>query len=188
MSLQELFEKYSVDNQELITEMQAFIDQALTDKGENHIPKSRLDEVIAQRNELREELQMKERELNGYVNRLGQFEQIDIQSLQEEKAKLQAVVDEIRRKEWEQYSRFLDVPENHPHYDRMLRIRDDFKFGTDTEPLTGEDIHHNLQAIKPYLKAGYFTNGHDFDNTRPVQGIKPRKRTDLTDMFKAFGG
>ncbi len=183
MILQEIFEKYSVENDELEAELQQLIDE----KGENQIPKSRLDEVIAQRNELREELQKMEMELEGYKSKLEQFEQIDVRTLQEEKDQLQHVVDEIKRKQWEEYAHMFEVGEDHPQFDKMLRIRDDFRFGTDTEPLTAEDIEHNLQAIQPYLKAGYFSN-QDYDNTRPIQGITPRKRTDLTDVFKAFGG
>ena len=188
MTLQEIFAKYSIDDEGLQADMEQLLNDTMAERNESQIPKSRFDEVIAQRNEVREQLQQVQTELEGYSRKLSEYEQLDIPAMQEEKERLAQQVADIQRKQWEKYEKFFEIPEDDPRYERMLRIREDFRLGSETEPLSAEDIRHNLEAIKPYIKAGYFTKDETYDNTRPIQGVKPRKRTDLTDMFKAFGG
>ncbi len=188
MTLTDILAKHAIENNDLLNDLQLVLDEIQTASSENQIPKSRFDEVISQRNELREEVRELQLELEGYKRKLKGFEDLNVEALQEELEGLRVQVQESRRKRWEEYERFFEVPEDDPRYMKMLRIRDDFRFGTDTEPLSPDDINHNLQTIKPYLKAGYFEKEQTYDSARPIQGIKPCKRTDLTEVFKAFGG
>ncbi|MCD4650631.1 MAG: phage scaffolding protein [Candidatus Cloacimonetes bacterium] len=183
MSLQELLKQYEINNPELIEAVDQWVNEKLSDENGSKIPKSRFDEVIGQRNKLREELEESAATIATQDEKLVQYTEIDVDTLQSENKQLTEDIRAIYATQWQNYANMLDVSENHPQYDKINRIRDDFRY-SDSE-LSLEDLKFNLQAIQPYLKAGLFDTT-DFDNTRPQTG--DTGKTNLINMFKQFGG
>ncbi len=74
------------------------------------------------------------------------------------------------RKAWEEKAKRFIVEETNPNKAKIDLIRDRFKFGTDEEKLTDEDISKNLKNLEPYEAINYFQNSKDgtnFNNGNP---------------------
>jgi predicted nuclease with TOPRIM domain len=183
MSLQEI-----LDNRvpaDVRAELEAYLDSHLSENG--GIPKSRFDEVIGQRNALREQLAENTREIEALHTRFDSLPEID--SLREENETLTRQVAETRRREWAQYEPLFRLEPGHPLYTKVQRIRDEFDIPENDTECTPETVERNLSAIRPYLNADYF----EVPAPVVVDAAKPAalaivSTRQLGDLFKAFGG
>jgi hypothetical protein len=183
MSLQEILARHVPEHPELENELESYLSDRLSEGGA--IPKSRFDEVISQRNVLREQLQELSRELTALHGRLdGQSES---EALREENEKLTRQVVQGLQREWDRFAPLFELEPTHPLHERVARIREDFAFPEGE--WTVADYERNLEAIQPYLKADYFHQPEppEVDGAKPVSpGDAPAAH--LNDLFKGFGG
>lgn len=183
MQLQEILENRVPAD--VRAELEACLDSLLSENG--GIPKSRFDEVIGQRNALREQLSEHTREIGALHSRLDSLPEIDL--LREENSTLTRQVADTRRREWAQYEPLFRLEPGHPLFPRMQRIRDEFVCPDTEADWTPETVEHNLAAIRPYLNADYFEVPAPavVDAAKPVApALAPTRQ--LGDLFKAFGG
>jgi hypothetical protein len=185
MSLQEILDRHAPEAPALLEELEGYLNGRLSEAGS--IPKSRFDEVIAQRNSLREHTRGLSDELVALRERLDGIP--ESQALHEENEKLTRQVLAGLRREWSQYAPLFELEQGHPLHGKVERIRDDFEFPMEDEEWGAEALEHNLRAIRPYLLADYFKS----PEPRPVDATKaaspaPVSSPRMTDLFKHFGG
>lgn len=84
-------------------------------------------------------------------------------------------------KQWKPFEDLLLVGKNNPNYKKMQKIRDDFVFAEKTEELDFNQLEHNLNALKPYQKIGFF------DETESInENFAPTNQSELTNENYAY--
>lgn len=188
MNFAPILEQHGIDNPELIESLSRAWEEAQSSSP--MIPKSRLDEVISQRNELREKLSQLQDERTGLFNRVERLETERGESgkLQEQLKAVESRYREALAERWSAYRSLFEAKESDPRYPVISRIRDDFHLDADPAEMTAEQLEQNLEALKPYLKAGVFETTPTVDAGRPVSAPVRGQRIDLTTLFSEFGG
>lgn len=98
-----------------------------------------------------------------------------LQSFRQEKAK-------VARLLWEEYEPML-LDRNHPLYERVSKIRDDFKLVAKGNTLSDEDVEHNLSALEPFRRIGFFRQAPTFDHTPPLTRSEKNKSINRSDAY-----
>ncbi|GEM_PF-2309810 len=183
-SITEVLAAHGVEDETLAAALSEWFEASLAENA--NIPKSRFDEVIAQRNELRRRIEEDGQELQALRTQAQQRPPEEWNRLMEENRTLQQQLVQRRLDEWAPYAAWFQP--GHPNYEKAQRVADDFRLPQDGQTLTLEQAQHNLGAIQPYLKAGYFVQPAHVDST-PPSGRAPQDTTaDLRRVFKTFGG
>lgn len=189
MTLQEILARHSITEAGLVADIEEYITSAVTENTGGMIPRHRFDEVIQQRNQMRDQLSETEKERELWTDKLTAAEVLKTENahLSHEVNTLRNRFKETRRQLWEPYAQLLNMGADDPRYPRVQKMRGDFRFPTADKPLGADDIEHNLLAIQPYLKIGLFDIPIEPDGARP-QSPATGFSADLTDIFKEFGG
>ncbi|MCD4829617.1 MAG: hypothetical protein K8R90_09355 [Candidatus Cloacimonetes bacterium] len=183
-TISELLASLDVQDEDLAKAITAWLESALAEQGS--IPKSRFDEVISQRNELRQNVEELDSELEALRRQSEQQQPAETQRLTDENAKLRKQLTQLMLDQWAHYAAWFQP--GHPHHDKAMRIADDFHLPAKGKQLSLEDIEHNLQAIRPYLKADFFAAPGIIDSTPPAARAPQHHAADLRRIFKTFGG
>ncbi len=78
---------------------------------------------------------------------------VQLERLHAELQKYKAAEVSLAREEWAGYEKLLTVDESDPRHAKISKIKDDFAIGDSLSPTA---IKANLEAIKPYVKIGFF--------------------------------
>ena len=182
VKLNEVLAKHEITDESAIADLEDYISKTLAAKSDNMIPKSRFDEVIEQRNQLKADLSEKDGEvnkLNKNITKLGKSGE-SLKILEDENKSLKAEVLNIRHEQWKSREHYFTDEE---FKEKSDKIRDDFIFPEEDQELTLEQIEKNINAFKPYEKVNYFgIEPLDPDGKKP-KGIPPKEYKSPFDVF-----
>jgi hypothetical protein len=169
MKLIDVLKKHGIEDAEVIKSVEEYVDATLAVKSENMIPKSRFDEVVSQRNNLKADISEREAEIAAMKEQ--QIDVGEISKIKESKAELEKKVYEIRASEWEKKSS-LFTTDNEELKNRLEKIKDEFVVN---DQLTLDQIEQNLKAWQRYEKIDYFSLPDikpSFDSRKPTSSEK----------------
>ena len=181
MKLRDVLKKHEITDEKIVNDIEEYVSSTLADKSDNMIPKSRFDEVIKERNELRADLSEKDGEignLNAKIEKLSESEKT-ISVLEEDNKNLKKDLYDWKLGLWKEKAVYFA---DDKFKDKAEKIKDDFVFPDEGKELTLEQIEQNLKQIKPYEKAEYFEQRKSFDGTKP-KGTPPTPSKDPLDEF-----
>lgn len=150
-----LFAQHGVEGAELI----AGIEQLLTAAESNNtgVPISRLNEVIAERNNLRADKAEADATIEGLNSKLETAE-TELGVSGGYKAKLEAYETKefgTMKSSWAETQKIFGIPETDKRFPKMEKIKSDFVIKENIDDYTKEEIAQNIAAYKPYEKMGY---------------------------------
>lgn len=152
-----LFAQHGVEGAELI----AGIEQLLTTAESNNtgVPISRLNEVIAERNNLRADKSEDAATIEGLQAKL-ETAKTELEASGGYKTKLDAYETKefgTMKSSWAETQKIFAIPETDKRFPKMEKIKSDFVFKDKIDDYTKEEIAQNIAAFKPYEKMGYLT-------------------------------
>ena len=183
-SISELLASLNVQDQRIASALAGWLESALSEQGS--IPKFRFDEVITQRNQLRQDADALRAELDALRRQAEAFGPEQTQRLHDENTALKDRLARLLQEQWAPYAAWFQP--GHPHHDKAMRIADEFHLPGKGQSLTLEQVEQNLRAIRPYIRADYFAGAIHHDSTPPAGRVPLSQPADLRRIFSTFGG
>ena len=183
MNLVELLKKHGIEDNIVISEVEGYVNSKLAENSDS-IPKSRFDEVIKQRNELRADLSEREAKIENLNKKIETFDNSDLKAQLEtfktENETLKQNVYETKKAQWEKVSGFFNDDNTK---DKAEKIKKFFQFPEGEQDLTLDQIDNNLKEYERFEAAGVFNveqAQQSFDSTR----AKSERPNTFYDPFK----